>query len=228
MLSIKNVNIKLLLIALCALFVSCTTSNVSKDNICPCKLLNDDSVTKLIIVKPYNVSYAKVIMLEKKYESQDNPIWHQVGLFNGRIGRNGAVENDLKKEGDGKTPKGVYYLKDAFGINKIELNYPYRVLDGSEYWVDDVNSEFYNTMQIVKDGEKPSFNSAEHLIDVKTEYQYAMVIDYNNPPVAGKGSAIFLHVENNKATSGCVAVSKENMIRILNWIDYGKTKILIK
>lgn len=229
MLSIKRVNVKNLFTIICLfIFIGCSTSNVSHDNFCPCKLLNDDTTSKLILVKPYDVSYAKVILLEKKYESSDNPIWHQVALFTGRIGRNGVVDADYKKEGDGKTPRGVYDLKQAFGINKIGLKYPYRVLDGTEYWVDDVLSKHYNTMQIVKEGETPEFNSSEHLIDEKIAYQYAMVIDYNNPPVAGKGSAIFLHVEKNKPTAGCVAVSKENMIRILNWIDYGKTKILIK
>ncbi len=228
MLSIKNVSIKILFSIICLFVVSCSTSNVSHDNLCPCKLLNDDTTSKLILVKPYDVSYAKVILLEKKYESLDNPIWHQVALFTGRIGRNGTVDAEFKKEGDGKTPRGVYNLSQAFGIDKIDLKYPYRVLDGTEYWVDDVNSKYYNTMQIVKEGETSEFNSSEHLIDEKIAYQYAMVIDYNNPPVAGKGSAIFLHVEKNKPTAGCVAVSKENMVRILNWLDYGKTKILIK
>ena len=230
--NIRKVNFKQLFYSLCIIFIlictSCTTSNVSHNNLCPCKLLSDDNITKLILVKPYDVSYAKVVLLEKKFESSDNPIWHQVGLFTGRIGRNGVVDAELKKEGDGMTPRGVYDLTQAFGINKINVKFPYRVLDGTEYWVDDVNSKFYNTMQIVKNGETPEFNSSEHLIDEKIAYQYAMVIDYNNPPVSGKGSAIFLHVEKNKPTAGCVAVSKENMERILNWIDYGKTKILIK
>lgn len=229
MLNIKRVNIKFLL-AICCLFLASCSMFKSSDNkqLCPCKLLKDNNVTKVIVVEPYDVSYAKVTMMQKIYNEYDKPYWHKVAIFDGRVGRNGTIDSNLKKEGDGMTPKGIYNLKDAFGINDIKLNIPYRVLDGTEYWVDDVNAKSYNTMQFVKGGETPSFNSAEHLIDVKTEYQYAMVIDYNDPPVKGKGSAIFLHVENNKATSGCVAVSKENMIKILNWVDEGKTKIIIK
>ncbi len=183
---------------------------------------NEIKVSKqLITVSPYSTSYATVRLWEKS----DLNVWHEVVKMNGRVGEKGISKH--KREGDKKTPSGIYNLKEGFGSKKILTKITYKVLDGSEYWVDDYNSKFYNTMQIGL--KKGSWNSSEHLIDNKVEYQYAVIIDYNRYPVVSKkGSAIFLHVENNKSTSGCIAVSKKNMIKILRWLDPKKTpKIII-
>lgn len=220
--NIKDRSIKILVFLFLLFLIGCS-SVVKNDCTCPCRMLRDDSVSKLIVVEPYNTSYAKIYLLEK-----DDAKWKKVGFFSGRIGRNGSVNAAEKKEGDGKTPKGIYSLPRGFGTKYVKTNLPYKVLDGTEYWVDDSSSKYYNTMQIAKNKKDITWNSAEHLVDNAVEYQYAIVIDYNNPPVKDKGSAIFFHVENNKATSGCVAVSKENMLKIMSWIDSNKTKILIK
>lgn len=53
-------------------------------------------------------------------------------------------------------------------------------------------------------------------------YKYGVIIEYNTSPVIkGLGSAIFIHVwrGNSAATEGCVAVSEEDIIRILGWLD---------
>lgn len=182
----------------------------------------DNKIKKLIFVKPYNISFANITLFEKT-----NDTWIIASKINGRVGRQGVAKKGGKREGDGKTPSGLYALKSGFGINYIDTNIPYVKLSGLEHWVDDPESKFYNTMQILEKGKKPTWNSSEHLIKESVEYQYAVVIDYNNPPVKYKGSAIFLHVENNKPTSGCVAVSKKNMMKILRWLD-GDSAIYIE
>ena len=53
-------------------------------------------------------------------------------------------------------------------------------------------------------------------------YKYGIVIEYNtNPVIKGYGSAIFFHVwgGENITTEGCVAVSEENIIKILEWLN---------
>ena len=43
-----------------------------------------------------------------------------------------------------------------------------------------------------------------------------VVLGHNDaPPVAGRGSAIFFHLSEGRPTAGCVAVEREDMLRLL-------------
>jgi L,D-peptidoglycan transpeptidase YkuD (ErfK/YbiS/YcfS/YnhG family) len=53
-------------------------------------------------------------------------------------------------------------------------------------------------------------------------YKYGIVVEYNtNPVIKGYGSAIFFHLwkGGGKPTEGCIALSEENLIRIIRWLD---------
>ena len=117
------------------------------------------------------------------------------------------------------TLTGSYSLTEAFGIYKNPgTKLPYRVLDGSEHWIDDENSPYYNTMQFGDPNGR--WTSSEHLSSMGASYNYSIVIDYNRwPVIPGKSSAIFLHVSVGVPTWGCVAVSEDKMVKILNWLD---------
>lgn len=163
------------------------------------------------------------------------------------IGKNGyCLESDMF-EGGMKTPLGEYFLGVAFGNTNLNLNYPYIMVNEGSYWVDDVKSKYYNYFvqigesdidvdypYIVKSLVK-KFDSAEHLIDYKKAYKYAVFIEYNaasleKKPISGRGSAIFLHCHGTKGyTGGCVAIKEDDMKWILNFLDYDKKpKIIIK
>ena len=91
-------------------------------------------------------------------------------------------------------------------------------------WCDDPSSLKYNKLV------KLPFNfSAEKLYIKKNIYDYIIVISYNMFPVQKhKGSAIFLHIatKNYKPTEGCLAVSKKDMIKVINFLNK-KSKITI-
>lgn len=157
------------------------------------------------------------------------------------IGKNGLTNS--KKEGDLRTPKGEYNLGFAFGTMNDEFKYPYYKIYDNYYWVDDINSPFYNNLVIVSDKildtpykylkfvNKISWKSAEHLIDYPIEYELAIVIEYNiEPCIPEKGSAIFFHIqkENKTYTAGCVATTKDNLLYIINWLGKDRAKIIIK
>ena len=164
------------------------------------------------------------------------------------IGRNGVTEPEDATEGDEKTPLGLYDLGVAFGMHDLDIKYPYFKVQDNDYWVDDYKSSHYNYMvrigedisnfgyhYIIREDEK-DFDSAEHLKDYEMQYEYAVFIEYNssgqinNGIGNNKGSAIFLHCFGLKGyTGGCVAVSRENMEFIMNFLDRDKhPKILIK
>lgn len=134
------------------------------------------------------------------------------------VGKNGVSRD--KTEGDRKTPAGLFSLLFAFGTEEApECSMEYRQVTENSYWVDDPASEHYNQW-VELDGEK-DWSSAEHLADYPVQYAYAVAVGYNTGPViAGKGSAIFLHC-GKSYTAGCVSVSREHMLELLQWLDPG-------
>ncbi|MFZ3156649.1 MAG: L,D-transpeptidase family protein, partial [Smithella sp.] len=61
-------------------------------------------------------------------------------------------------------------------------------------------------------------------------YKYGIVIEYNTGPIIkGNGSAIFLHIWKGAGTTsaGCVAVSEEDIIKILGWLDPAASPLII-
>lgn len=145
------------------------------------------------------------------------------------IGKNKLTNN--KKEGDLKTPIGIFDLGLVFGTHndedlQLNKNIKYVKINDKLYWVDDINSKYYNKLIDISKIEK-DFTSAEHLIKYLKAYEYGIEIKVNPNNIKGSGSAIFIHCYgNNNYTAGCIAISKENMINLLKKIDEN-TKINI-
>jgi len=69
----------------------------------------------------------------------------------------------------------------------------------------------------------------EKLFKKENIYDIILVLNYNmNPIKKNKGSAIFIHVAKNnfKKTKGCVAIKKQNLIKLLKEIS-PNTKVKI-
>lgn len=148
------------------------------------------------------------------YEKSDDT-WTQIRNTSGYVGKNGVTNN--KTEGDYCTPSGLYTLGFGFGTESIDTKIEYRIINSDCYWVDDVNSAYYNQWV---ESKNITWESAEHLIDHPQSYHYGIVINYNTDPIiANKGSAIFLHCSNGNYTAGCVAITKSEMLEIIKWID---------
>lgn len=141
------------------------------------------------------------------------PLFEEVG---GHVGKNGVTSE--KTEGDRCTPKGLFGLSMAFGVEEDPGSLlPYRQVTEESYWVDDPDSRFYN--QWVEGVGERDWSSAEHLADYPEQYAYAALINYNTGPIAaGAGSAIFLHC-GSSATAGCVSIPREKMVDLLQWLD---------
>ena len=102
------------------------------------------------------------------------------------------------------------------------MAFSWRVVDSKDVWVDDPGSDLYNTWQRLPANGR--WDSAEPL-DVPA-YAYAQVIDYNTARVAGRGSAIFLHVDLGRATAGCVALPRERLLAVLRWERPGAVVVI--
>ena len=73
--------------------------------------------------------------------------------------------------------------------------------------------------------------SHEEMLRDDELYKYAVFVAHNtSKPKKGAGSCIFLHIwsgpESN--TSGCTAISEENMLKVLSVLDEEKKPVLIQ
>ena len=104
---------------------------------------------------------------------------------------------------------------------------PYRQALDDDLWVDDPHADDYNRWVKKTETRAASF---ERMRRDDNLYKYGIVIEYNTSPVIkGNGSAIFLHIWKGESvlTAGCVAVSEEDIIKILDWLDPAASPLII-
>lgn len=159
---------------------------------------------------------ATVYPLERKRTS-----WSLTfGPFPANLGRNGMAPAWEKREGDGRTPTGIYPLRQAFGYPAaVRTRLDYRQSRSEDIWVDDVLSPDYNHR--VKIGQTVA-SSFEYMVPDNDAYKYGLIVEYNtHPAIKGFGSAIFVHVRKGKGmpTAGCISLAEQGLKQILGWLD---------
>lgn len=146
------------------------------------------------------------------------------GPYKAKFGYNGVTAK--KKEGDGKTPAGTFWMRDGFGTsgNPGLKDHKWTKVTKDHVWVDGnaTKAGGYNTMKRKSDGYK-----GEALYQPKP-YKYAQVIGYNEARTPGKGSAIFLHANTaSMKTAGCVSMYEASLVKALKWQNGTKTQMVI-
>ena len=133
----------------------------------------------------------------------------------GRSGRHAG-----KREGDGATPLGSFALRLVFyrpdrlprPMTRLALS----ALDPSDGWCDAPTDRNYN-----RPVEHPYPVSAERMWRDDGLYDVVVVMGYNDQPrVAGRGSAVFMHVAGPgfTPTEGCIALAQPHLLRLLRAI----------
>jgi L,D-peptidoglycan transpeptidase YkuD (ErfK/YbiS/YcfS/YnhG family) len=139
--------------------------------------------------------------------------------FRCALGKSGIGDKEI--EGDNVTPRGtyrivkIYYRKDR--IKKITSKFKLIEITQTMGWCNDIKSKKYN--QLIK---VPTKYSHEKLYRKDNVYDLILVLNYNmNPTIKNKGSAIFIHVtrENYQSTQGCIALKKNNLIKLISKIN---------
>jgi D-alanyl-D-alanine dipeptidase len=195
---------------------------------------------QLLVVTTENWSVSSGLM--QRYERK-NKQWHKVGkILEIKLGRNGlgwgiglhTIPKDaeiIKKEGDGKSPAGIFRLNQAFGYEPFNINYPYEVYSETDHCVDDVNSKFYNK---IVDSTKidRDYKSHEVMKFPKDYYKYGIVVDHNgisdgSKSEKGAGSCIFIHIKSIP-TSGCTVMTENEIKEILRWLDPKAQPLLVQ
>ena len=137
--------------------------------------------------------------------------------FRCALGKTGVIVAAEKREGDGKSPLGVWlmrrvlYRADRGSAPATRL--PVLTIAEGDGWCDAPGDPNYN-----RPVKLPYPASHERMWREDGLYDVVVILGHNDdPPVAGMGSAIFMHCarEDYGPTEGCVALAKADLLTVL-------------
>jgi L,D-peptidoglycan transpeptidase YkuD (ErfK/YbiS/YcfS/YnhG family) len=135
------------------------------------------------------------------------------------VGSAGLVAAPMKREGDRKTPIGVYPLRyglfrETAALDGLRgLRFPFVPLSDEMIWEED--GPDYNRLVFAESAERRQDRLArprEHDL-----FDLIIPIGYNDTmPEAGRGSALFIHAArpDMSGTAGCVAVRHDHLLEL--------------
>jgi L,D-peptidoglycan transpeptidase YkuD (ErfK/YbiS/YcfS/YnhG family) len=131
------------------------------------------------------------------------------------LGRGGIRAN--KREGDGGTPRGTFRLRRlwwrADRAARPRTRLPVRRIGPGDGWCEDPRDRRYNQPIRV-----PTDSAGDRLWRQDRLYDFIIELDHNTRPrVAGRGSAVFVHVARPgfAPTAGCVALKADALRRLI-------------
>lgn len=184
----------------------------------------------------WNSSHVQLSLLEKGPRG-----WVMAkGPFPARLGKSGLVWGNglsappaggaAKKEGDLRSPAGIFELGGAYGTvpePRKKRAMPYRRITSRDMWVDDPASPLYNRHVVL--GHEPAtpweFKQQMKLNDYAHSLKLFIKHNAVGEPgrnVPGGGSSIFFHIWRQGGafpTAGCTAMSEENLRAMIAWLD---------
>lgn len=115
-------------------------------------------------------------------------------IFSAKLGKSGMGK---EREGDNKTPLGIYAIGDVYGIKENPgCVLPYHKIEEDMYWCEEAGISYNRLVRRTQEEQARIAQAGrigEHLIDYVPEYNYFPDIGYNREQKPGAGSAIFLH-----------------------------------
>jgi L,D-peptidoglycan transpeptidase YkuD (ErfK/YbiS/YcfS/YnhG family) len=140
-------------------------------------------------------------------------------------------DGPVKREGDGKSPAGVFALRGSYGYAKSApagTALPYTQV--SEPWkcVDDPKSQHYDRI-LDRRTVKVDWKSAEDMRRADELYTWTIDVAHNPEHVPGGGSCIFLHVWRGEKSStvGCTAMDETKLAALLADLDREAIYVLL-
>jgi L,D-peptidoglycan transpeptidase YkuD (ErfK/YbiS/YcfS/YnhG family) len=186
--------------------------------------------TQVVTVNHTRGYHARVVLWRR-----DGSGWVRKLQARGRTGYGGLVVGSERKQGTGTTPLGTYKLLYSFGTHARQAGWGlgHRRIRKGDYWVQDNRSAYYNRYRNKASGgfrwwlPSSDVNSSERLRDFPHQYEYAIVIGFNyDNPVRHRGSGIFLHVNGDGATAGCVSAPRWFLRSVLNRLEPGAHPVI--
>lgn len=142
-----------------------------------------------------------------------------------------------KREGDGRSPSGVFSLGPAFGYAAEPpsgVRLAYRAMSPGAVCVDDPASSRYNRIvdaARIDDGDWTSAEPMRRDLDPGDHlYEWGVDVGYNPEAEPGAGSCIFLHVwrDETSPTAGCTALPADRLLEVMRWLDPDRRPVLVQ
>jgi len=170
-----------------------------------------------------------------RYELQ-NGNWQQIGdAIPVVVGRNGLAwaprlargysgvyPGPIKHEGDGRSPAGLFQVKNAFGFEPLLAGADaYLPLTSSTECVDDTSSRHYAQIVDRQKIDVVDWKSSEKMREIPG-YRWGAVVSYNmERTIKGDGSCIFLHQWSgpSSGTAGCTAMAAGDIEALVSWLS---------
>jgi L,D-peptidoglycan transpeptidase YkuD (ErfK/YbiS/YcfS/YnhG family) len=205
------------------------------------ELPRDSSQCLVGLASGWDSSHATLRLFEKK-DGQ----WVQVaGPWDARLGKKGLiwgrgihpqpVDVPLKKEGDARTPAGIFRIGGAWGYAPDATRHPrlpYRSITSRDLWVEDPASPHYNRHVRLDAEPSSAWEKKQQMKQGDSAHSLKLFIAHNAEPdiIAGAGSAIFFHIwraRGAKPSAGCTTLSEENLRHLIASIDPAKKPLYI-
>jgi L,D-peptidoglycan transpeptidase YkuD (ErfK/YbiS/YcfS/YnhG family) len=172
--------------------------------------------------------------------------WQATGpSWSGRLGKNGlvwglglhpkATKSPTKKEGDNRSPAGVFAIGGAWGaaasIQKSP-KLPYRQVTSRDLWVEDPTSPQYNRHVILDHEPTTTWEKKQQMKQDDPVHALKLFIAHNAAPniSPGAGSAIFFHIwrgEGSKPTAGCTTMEVGKLRSLIARIDPARNPVYV-
>jgi L,D-peptidoglycan transpeptidase YkuD (ErfK/YbiS/YcfS/YnhG family) len=181
--------------------------------------------------------------LQRWERSGGDASWTKVGgVVDVVIGKNGmgwglglhrvpeGADGPRKKEGDGRSPAGMFRLTGAFGFGAAAVGrLPWVAIARTTEAVDDPGSRYYN--RIVDRGrvERVDWKSSEKMAEIPV-YALGVVVAHNPENAPGEGSCIFVHLQGRSrtGTAGCTALREGDLRELVGWLDPKRGPVMIQ
>ncbi len=195
----------------------------------------------IAIAENYDTTVVKLFTFSKNESNQWTREMYNIPAVLGETGlawgkglhTNPPADAPLKKEGDGKSPAGVFLVGRAFGFkspDSVDFSYPYIHVTETVECIDDSYSKYYNRIVNSDTVDNKDWTRSEEMANVLVQYEWGIEIEHNkNPHKAGDGSCIFLHIWGGAdvPTIGCTAIRKKDLLEIIHWLDKDKTPLYV-
>ena len=193
------------------------------------------------IAEDWNTSSATLRLYQKSGGQ-----WKPDGApWKSRLGKNGLIWGlglhplppgaPAKKEGDMRSPAGVFTLGGVWGYEPAIRKHPklfYRRVTPRDLWVEDPASPQYNRNVILEREPSTPWEKKQQMKQDDPAHALKLFIAHNAPPkvIPNAGSSIFFHIwraDGTRATAGCTTMEEAKLRSLIARIDPSRRPVYV-
>ena len=196
----------------------------------------------MVIVPDWNATTGTLRTFDRVHGT-----WHEIGKAAPVvIGHSGSAwglglnppqdDGPIKREGDGRSPAGVFAIGEAFGYAPtLATALTYKPMQSTSWCVDVSGSPYYNRIVDARTvGEAAVKGATEHMrLDIfnhgDQRYRAGFVIENNAQQKPMGGSCVFAHLwkSPDSTTTACTAMADATMDRLLRWLKPNEHPVFV-